>query len=171
MVRMSKQQRDKARTIVYVHDFLAFVSVLSAKESSARKLAGTVSVTGDSSCVCVAPVLTLPPSTFPALYEVFDTDGDGYATKQDLARVFKVLRGAAYSSSQHMELVMGCMVQADVNADGRMSFREFARVREGGCTTVVVSLKESCDVHSCLWYRCSPSMTSTSSCLELCSAV
>lgn len=45
MVRMSKQKRDKARTIVYVHDFLAFVSVLSAKESSARKLAGTVSVT------------------------------------------------------------------------------------------------------------------------------
>ena len=64
-----------------------------------------------------------------ALFEVFDEDGDGYAKEEDVAKVFRMLYGIYFDNEQVADMAHAAFVQADVDADGLLSFREFVRVR------------------------------------------
>ena len=64
------------------------------------------------------------------LFEVFDPDGDGYAKEEDVATIFRQLFGTYYDNGQLEAMTHAVFVQADVDADGQLSFREFLRVRE-----------------------------------------
>lgn len=63
------------------------------------------------------------------LFEVFDEDGDGYAKEEDVAKVFRMLYGIHFDNEQVADMAHAAFVQADVDADGLLSFREFVRVR------------------------------------------
>ena len=83
---------------------------------------------------CSGTILACRPAlTFcvggAVLFEVFDPDGDGYAKEEDVATIFRQLFGTYYDNGQLEAMTHAVFVQADVDADGQLSFREFLRVR------------------------------------------
>ena len=98
----SKKARKLAQNSVFPADFLVFASMFSPKQKQARKLV--------------------------VLFEVFDPDGDGYAKEEDVATIFRQLFGTYYDNGQLEAMTHAVFVQADVDADGQLSFREFLRL-------------------------------------------
>ncbi len=62
---------------------------------------------------------------YKATFEMVDVDGDGYITAAELRSLMHAL-GQDISQSRAVEIV----VQADGNADGRISLPEFAELME-----------------------------------------
>lgn len=61
------------------------------------------------------------------LFRVYDIDGDGFVSKEDLAAVMRMLLGEENVSEAQLEkLVESVVVHADKDGDGRISEEEFA---------------------------------------------
>uniref|UniRef100_A0A7S1CJD2 EF-hand domain-containing protein n=1 Tax=Bicosoecida sp. CB-2014 TaxID=1486930 RepID=A0A7S1CJD2_9STRA len=87
------------------HDYLMFLSLFSAREVAARKI--------------------------EVMFEVFDGNGDGFVDKDELIVMWKRLQGAAFTDDQYLARAEAVMAQADADADGRLSIREFASMVSG----------------------------------------
>lgn len=66
-------------------------------------------------------------------FHVFDVDGDGTITKEELKRVLEVGSGAGISD----ELVSTLIAEADEDGDGQISFEEFKKMMSGSDATPV----------------------------------
>ena len=58
-------------------------------------------------------------------FRMYDLDGDGYVSSDELAHTLKTLMGRALSDAQLEQIVESTIQQHDVDRDGRLSFQEF----------------------------------------------
>ena len=58
-------------------------------------------------------------------FRMYDLDGDGYVSPDELAHTLKTLMGRALSDSQLGQIVESTILQHDTDGDGRLSFPEF----------------------------------------------
>ncbi len=58
-------------------------------------------------------------------FRMYDLDGDGYVSSDELAHTLKTLMGRALSDSQLGQIVESTILQHDLDGDGRLSFQEF----------------------------------------------
>ena len=58
-------------------------------------------------------------------FRMYDLDGDGYISPEELAHTLKTLMGRALSELQLSQIVECTIMQHDVDGDGRLSFQEF----------------------------------------------
>lgn len=58
-------------------------------------------------------------------FRMYDLDGDGYVSPEELAHTLKTLMGRALSELQLSQIVESTIMQHDVDGDGRLSFQEF----------------------------------------------
>lgn len=58
-------------------------------------------------------------------FRMYDLDGDGYVSSDELAHTLKTLMGRALSDSQLGQIVESTILQHDTDGDGRLSFQEF----------------------------------------------
>ena len=58
-------------------------------------------------------------------FRMYDLDGDGYVSPDELAHTLKTLMGRALSDSQLEQIVESTILQHDTDGDGRLSFPEF----------------------------------------------
>ena len=56
---------------------------------------------------------------------MYDVDGDGYITPDDLSYTLRMLMGRALSDPQLWQIVESTIQQHDLDGDGRLSFQEF----------------------------------------------
>ena len=71
-----------------------------------------------------SPVETLTPEEeMKEAFRVFDTDGDGYITKDELKQVMQQLDPDMSDAD-----IDDMMVEADTNRDGRIDFNEFKKM-------------------------------------------
>lgn len=64
-------------------------------------------------------------SVFAVAFRMYDLDGDGYVSPEELAHTLKTLMGRALSELQLNQIVESTIMQHDVDGDGRLSFQEF----------------------------------------------
>lgn len=58
-------------------------------------------------------------------FRMYDMDGDGFVTANDLAHTLRMLQGKALSDPQLTQIVESTIEQHDLDRDGRLSFQEF----------------------------------------------
>lgn len=56
---------------------------------------------------------------------MYDVDGDGYITSEDMGHTLRMLMGRALSDLQLGQIVDSTIQQHDLDGDGRLSFQEF----------------------------------------------
>ena len=66
-------------------------------------------------CVCA----------FAVAFRMYDLNGDGYVSSEELAHTLKTLMGRALSDAQLGQIVESTILQHDTDGDGRLSFQEF----------------------------------------------
>lgn len=59
-------------------------------------------------------------------FKVYDIDGDGYISNQDLFAVLKMMVGSNLTDVQLQQIVDKTINEADIDKDGKISFAEFA---------------------------------------------
>ena len=67
-------------------------------------------------------------SYFRLAFAVYDIDGDGFITNEELYKVLKMMVGENLKDKQLVEIVNRTMLYADKDEDGRISFDEFCSI-------------------------------------------
>ena len=68
--------------------------------------------------------------TTVASFIIFDVDGDGYISSDDMRKVLNLLVGTNMSPAAVSEVIRRTMETADIDRDGRISFEDFSAVRQ-----------------------------------------
>ena len=61
-------------------------------------------------------------------FDIYDIDGDGYISKEELATVLKMMVGNNLTPEQVDHIVTKTISEADLDKDGRLNFKEFCKV-------------------------------------------
>lgn len=65
------------------------------------------------------------------MFEIFDLNNDGFIDKDELVKMWKRLQGPAFTDDQYLARAEAVLAQADADADGRLSIREFSTMVSG----------------------------------------
>ena len=88
-----------------------------------------------------APHLTTAPrpthhphaaATLAAVFRLFDMDGDGHISRDDLCALLALTVGTAILPATVEEIISRTIAGADADGDGRISFEDFEQVRGRG---------------------------------------
>ena len=62
------------------------------------------------------------------MFKVYDINGDGFVTQEEMLVIFKSLVGKSLSTAQLQQIVEKTIKDLDVDHDGRLCFSEFQKV-------------------------------------------
>ncbi len=65
--------------------------------------------------------------TYTASFIIFDVDGDGFISSEDMSKVLNLLVGTNMSHDTVAEVIRRTMDTADMDRDGRISFEDFSQ--------------------------------------------
>ena len=71
-------------------------------------------------------IFILPYST--VAFQVFDTNGDGHLSYEELFGMYRTLTGPVMSDEQILGIVAGVLNKTDLRKPGQLSFDEFCKV-------------------------------------------
>ena len=75
-----------------------------------------------------------------AVFRLFDVDGDGFVTVEDLAKLLDLLVGQSISPQTREEIIRRTIAEADEDRDGRISYDDFSLVRGRAPSTLSLAL-------------------------------
>lgn len=67
---------------------------------------------------------------FSVAFRMYDLDGDGMISREELLAVLTMMVGANISNEQLESIAERTILEADSNNDGKISFEEFQKVLE-----------------------------------------
>lgn len=62
------------------------------------------------------------------LFKIYDIDGDGYVTKEELFVILKSLVGSSLNNSQLEQISSKTIADVDSTGEGKMSFEDFKKI-------------------------------------------
>lgn len=65
------------------------------------------------------------------MFKVYDINGDGYVTQEEMMSIFKLLTGTNLSATQLQQIVEKTLKDLDVDRDGKLNYEEFKKVSLG----------------------------------------
>jgi len=72
--------------------------------------------------------MTFKFTDYSVLFEIYDTNGDGFLDKSDMFILMKMMIGNELSEQQIAEIVDKTLLDLDEDKDGKLNFDEFAKV-------------------------------------------